>query len=109
MHVELIFHGTQNLRGFATYLGAKANFSDTFGNQREFYLGERAGRPFFTKTYISDFFTDRVFMFSLTKLFYRPVSRPPTPRRSSALPSAINTFTKIVTPKNSFELRLRMQ
>lgn len=45
MHVELLFcGGGGNLRGFATYLGATANFSETFGNQREFYFGDRSGK-----------------------------------------------------------------
>ena len=45
MHVELLFcDDRRRLRGFATYLGATANFSDAFGNQREFYLGNRAGK-----------------------------------------------------------------
>jgi len=45
MHVELLFcDDRRRLQGFATYLGAAANFSGAFGNQREFYLGNRAGK-----------------------------------------------------------------
>lgn len=44
LHVELAFPDTGSIDGFATYIGATANFTKHFGGQRSFYFGAHASR-----------------------------------------------------------------